>query len=178
MTIKTGQKHPFLVPLHDSAQCALFTKSGNILNIMLTKPDSKDVKSIRRGKLKVGILEKDTAILLLWHFHDHKDRPRLLFDSPFDIRRLPADRRDLYSKDKPEQRLAIHIVLIETHTAIVRGNRLVTLPVPVSDQLMALVMDQIAHPEKAAAAAARQNQWAQQPLDQLAAQTRFYQAGI
>lgn len=172
-----GQPYPGALPGHDAAVLELFRAGGGHLLIAVSNLTPPEVKALRKGPLSVGVLQADTALRVLWQFADTKRRPVFTFDTPFDARRIEPAQRELIDKHRPNERLAIPIYIVDSATGVLRGIRLVTLDMATTDAILSTVMDQLAAPEKRAAALAQETRWDRQPPEALVSQAVMRLAG-
>lgn len=167
---------PGTLPPNEGGVLELF-RGHNMLLLNMRGLQQWEAKVVRKGPVKVGILVEDTAILLLWRFHDLKGRPIFSFDTPFDARLIDWETLDLPSKFTDKSRLAVTIVLVDRDSKLIKALREISLPLAISDALLGAAMDQLAAPELLPRADARVRMWQQMPIDALATRTSLARAG-
>lgn len=161
--LAVGRPYPFkLAPYHDGAATQFLLKGGNVLQILITKPSSDEIWSMKKGTIKAGFLYENSSLLWLFRFLDKKDKPVLDFDCPFDVRIIPRDDLALHSIENEKQRLAIEIhVVDEKH--IVRALRLVTLSPKMTIDFLSAVQRQMASVQPSS----EDNKWTNYSIDEL-----------
>lgn len=160
--LSVGQPYPLKLTQHqDGAATQFLLKGGNVLQILITNPNSDEIWSLKKGTIKAGFLYKNGSLLWLFQFSDKKGRPILDFDCPFDVRIIPRDDLALHSIENENQRLAIEIHAVDERR-IVRALRLVTLSPKMTIDFLSAVQEQMAsaHPSP-------ENKWENYSIDEL-----------
>lgn len=75
--------------------------------------NSKEQNALRSGMIKAGFLYEGGVLLFRFQFYGNDGGPLLTFHAPFDIRLYPAKKRNLYTIDKPDQRLEVKIHAVD-----------------------------------------------------------------
>jgi len=158
--LERGKPFPAFLPLPelDTAVAEFFKSSGNQLIIHLSEISAQDEWALRNGIVKFGLIEKNTAILLFFRFHDRKGQPVFTFECPFDARLIGKDVLNLPSMNTMKSRLLIEINAVDGKR-ILRTIRAISLPLQQSTRFLSLVIDQITNPSFQFSAMMQQNRW-------------------
>jgi hypothetical protein len=161
--LSRGQPYPLQYPQQDGAVADFLRSSGNRLLVMLSRMTSAEEQAFRNGLITGGFLYQNGALLWLFIFYGKDGRRLFTFDAPFDARVIPADDRQLYSIDNPDQRLVIELHAVDDK-GILRALRALTLSPALTLSFLSAVQDQLATTEGDRQLAI----WMQQQPEQLA----------
>ena len=167
-----GDPYPLPLVQTEGAVVLFLMKSGNFLQIVLPGMDAKEQTALRAGMIKAGFLYESGSMLFLFQFYGSNGKPLITFDAPFDIRILPANKRNLHNIENPNQRLAIEIHAID-EKKILRALRLVTMPPDMTLKFLSAVQEQIAAIDKPGVMA----KWMQQEPQDLLKQVQNWILG-
>jgi hypothetical protein len=170
--LRRGEPYPLPLEQGEGAAAQFLTKTGNVLQIVLPDMDAKEQTALRSGMIKAGFLYEGGALLLLFQFYGGDGKPLITFEAPFDMRILPATRRNLHNIKNPEQRLAIDIHAIDEKN-ILRALRVVTMPPDMTIKFLSAVQDQLAAIDKPGVMA----KWMQQEPQDLLKQAESWILG-
>jgi hypothetical protein len=141
--LEVGKRHPTLkagVP-----QGAFFNWSavGAELLLSLDRPTSAEAADVRRGAAELALAVVPPAVWLL--FRIGQSFP--WSEAPYCVHLLPADQRpDLSAFPSPESRLLLHVVLVDSASAVLRAQRACSLSPGFSVALADAVRAQAAGP--------------------------------
>lgn len=113
----------------------VFNQSGGVLKIVFDSPLDSEIKEIKDGKIKLGLIEEKGIIFLLFKFGHlpWMDTPyNVTLSQPYELQEL-ADEKTGY---------AVQIILIDGMTGIVKALKLIELPHEMSKRLKELVENQ------------------------------------
>lgn len=111
----------------------------------ITKPSEAEIRSIRDGRLEIGMIMYGAIAVLLWRFHDCKGRKIAEFDSIFHMGLLPPEKRQLPFRGADNRHQLL--IVLQDERAICRALRRLPLPADVSkaiDDLAAAQMEEVA----------------------------------
>jgi hypothetical protein len=128
------------LPLGEGAISDFLRPNNNRLLVAISDLSDSEVKALRKGQMRAGLLSKNGAILFLWQFSD-KGKKVLTIDSPFDARLIPDIQ--LYNVETSETRLSVDVHIVDMATKIVRGLRTITMPPGLTIEFLAAVQDQL-----------------------------------
>ena len=145
--IMLSRNAPYPFPFHmtDGATANFLTTSGQTLLLTMANAARSEIMSVRNDPVKAGLIQ--VGPLLLWVFVIGS----LIFEAPFDVRRISPEIRDLPNIENDRQRLGVEIHLVDTATAILKGIRYVTLPASLTRRFLAAALDQLADPRNMSA---------------------------
>ena len=144
LLLAVGQPYPLPYPRGFGAAAQFLQASGNLLQVIIPDMRPEEIEALRQGRLRAGLLQEGSAILLLFEFSTPQGRPVLVFDCPFDLRRVPSAHWDLPDLDQPQKtRMMIQVHGIDSQ-GILRSLRGITLSAELTAAMLAAVMDQVA----------------------------------
>ncbi|MFM2005948.1 MAG: hypothetical protein RLZZ09_1603 [Pseudomonadota bacterium] len=144
LILAVGQPYPLPYPNGFGAAAQFLSVQGHILQVIIPDMRPEEAQALRQGRMRGGILVEGSAILLLFEFADAQGRPILVFDCPFDIRRVAPENRELPNVDHPNHtRMMIQVHGVDGQ-GILRSLRGVTLSPDLTCAFLAAVMDQLA----------------------------------
>ncbi len=144
MLLVVGQTYPRVLPSAQGAIADFLQVQGNTLMVAIDDLTAEEVAVLRRGTLRAGLLCDGSEILLLFEFTGPRQRPRFVFDCPFDARRIPLHLRELVDLPNTTYRLVITLHIVDRASGILRGLRQVTLSPATSRRFLGAVQDQLA----------------------------------
>lgn len=112
-----------------------FNQGGGILRLVFDSPLDSEIKEIKKGKIELGLLEKEGIIFFLIKFGklEWMDAPyNSALSNPFDLEELQDEKAGY----------AVQIVLIDGMTGIVHALKLIGLPYAMSVKFKQLVEQQ------------------------------------
>jgi hypothetical protein len=93
VTLERGKPYPLPLSTQGEGAAAQFLiKGGNLLQIVIHNMNDTEKWALSHGDVKMGLLSRCGAILLLFQFCAQNKRPALVFDCPFDLRLIPFPR--------------------------------------------------------------------------------------
>jgi hypothetical protein len=138
-----GKPYPLKYRNQDGATADFLRIDGNRLLIVVSDMNSKEEQSLRSGMVTAGFLYQDGALLWLFRFYGNNGRPLFTFDTPFDIRLIPPEMRQLHNIDNAEQRLLIDLHAVD-EKGILRAIRGMTLSPKLTLAFLSAAQDQLA----------------------------------
>jgi hypothetical protein len=171
--IQVGKPYPLPYRQVDGAAAEFLTQGDSMLQVCIQHPTSDEIWALRKGEMRAGILTVPSAILWLWQFCGPNKKPLLTFDSPYDIRLLAPEQRNLMDIENERQRLLIQVHAIDDN-GLLRGLRVISLPPDLTRRFFAAVMDQLACPVPSAIA---MNAWMQREVTDLAREAGMHRCG-
>lgn len=136
--VAVGQPYPFPLATREGAAAQFLKGNDNVLQVAMPALAGSEVRAIRKNPLRAGLIVD--LPLILWVFRFDAD---LIFDCPFDVRRIEAEQRWLPDISNTAQRLAIEIHLVDSASRIVRGLRGITLAPALTVRFFSAVQDQL-----------------------------------
>lgn len=118
-----------------------FSQAGGFLRIVFNAPTREELREIKKGKIKLGLLEKDGIIFFFIKFGElyWMDAPyNIAFSKPYEFGQL-ADENSGY---------AVQIVLVDGKTGIIKAIKLIGLPHELSVKFRDMVQKQKKAPVK------------------------------
>ena len=173
ITLVVGKPYPLKRNQTEGATANFLLKGGSYLQITLNGMDKTDSQVLWRGDIKAGFIYEDGALLFLFQFFGKDKKPYFTFDAPFDMRIIPADKRDLHSISNAEQRIAFEIHVIDENN-ICRGLRLITMPPDMTISFLSAVQEQLATLSKGDAS---YKKWLQQEPRDLIKKAKIWTLG-
>lgn len=137
-----GQPHPTKCPPRFNGAIAEFLNGANTLILFASDLSKEEIHSLKKGKIKCGILSKNGAIMLLWRFTDKKGRPLLDYDTAFNSKLIP--KIQLHDIQNSNTRLVIEIHGIDSTTGILKVLRGITMSNELTIKFFSAVQDQLA----------------------------------
>lgn len=122
MTLACGAPYPLPIPFPEGAATHFFSSPHNIIQIALPGVMSSEVRVIRKSPVKAGYIKEGPMILWIFTFGD------IIFECPFDARKIPGDLLSVPQITTKSQRLTIDAHLVDTSTNILHVLRSFTLP--------------------------------------------------
>lgn len=101
LVLAVGQPCPLPYPRGFGAGAQFLQASGNLLQVIIPDMRPEEIDALRQGRLRAGLLQEGSAILLLFELSNPQGEPILVFDCPFDLRRVPSAGRDLPDLEQP-----------------------------------------------------------------------------
>lgn len=134
-----GQPYPFSI--HSEGAISEFLRPSNTLIVAISSLEKSEVKALKRGDIKVGLLYESSAILLIWQFFDEKGRKVFTLDSPFNANAI----KDLNLPDitKSSQRLAIDVHVVDLSTNLTKVLRSITMSNEFTLEFLTAVQKQV-----------------------------------
>lgn len=110
-------------------------RDGAVLFIFFNEPTVQEIEFIKNGKAKLGIWEKDNIIFFLSKFGDLS-----WMDAPYTVHLSPIHLELEY----PQEGLgyALHIILVDAKTGIIKAMRLIGLSTRLSTTLYKYIKKQ------------------------------------
>ena len=98
-----GEPYPIPFPEGFGAAAQFLSTGGNILLVIIPDMRADEVEALRNssGRLRAGFLRDNSAILLMFEFSNPQGQPILIFDCPFDLRRVSSEHWELPDLDEP-----------------------------------------------------------------------------
>jgi hypothetical protein len=141
--LNVGGDYPLKRNAAEGLTANLLLKTGGHAQIVLDGISKEEEAVLRKGVIKAGILYDSGAMLIIFQFYKN-NKPFFTFDAPFDIRILPPDVRDLPDINKPVDRLAFDIHIVDSQTNTIRGLRYITMSPDMTLFFLSSVQDQLA----------------------------------
>lgn len=123
-----------------------FRGNQHEMRIFLNKLKNNEINSIKKDKIKFGLLVVDSVIFIIYKFMNYKKgQLNISFhgDMPFSVHLVPENMRSLPEIPKNEnQRILLSIVLVESNTGLVQALREVSLSNDFSVELTTAIHEQ------------------------------------
>lgn len=140
MTLACGAPYPLPMSFREGAAAQFFSSTHNFIQIALPGVMSSEVRAIRKSTVKAGYIKDGPMILWVFTFGD------IIFECPFDARKIPADLLSLPVINTEKQRLAVDIHLVDTTTNMLHALRSITLAPALSARFISDVRNQLSDP--------------------------------
>jgi len=135
-----GERHPRGAMPTEGAVSDFLRSSTNLMTISLANMTPIETKAFRKGTAYGGLLTDKNHICLIWQFYCNKQLVAT-FDCPFDARLIPD--LVLPNMDDPMHHMVITLIAMDHLTTIVKALRAITLPPPLTEQLLHAVTSQL-----------------------------------
>jgi hypothetical protein len=172
INLARGEPYPLPLLQTEGASAIFLTNTGNILQIVLPGIVAKEQNALRSGMIKAGFLYESGSMLFLFQFYGSDGKPLITVDAPYDIKNLPASKRNLHNIDNERQRLAIEIHAVD-EKKILRALRLATMPPDMTVKFLSAVQDQLSAINRPGVL----ERWMQQPPNELIKQCETWVLG-
>lgn len=137
--LRVGEPYPDRVPPQEGSHY-LWHRGGHDWMLFWATPTASEVKAVRKGKARLGLLNEDHVIVLLLRIGDLPWQEAFYH---FQIT-LPPDRPELADLPTPQSRYPLNIILVDHATRILRVLRMTTMPPDFSRVLLDAVRVQAA----------------------------------
>ena len=142
VALALGEPYPLPLLQTEGASAIFLTNAGNILQIVLPGMVAKEQSALRSGMIKAGFFYESGSMLFLFQFYGSNGKPLITVAAPYDIKNLPASKRNLHNIDNERQRLAIEIHAVD-EKKILRALRRATMPPDMTVKFLSAVQDQL-----------------------------------
>lgn len=167
--LSVGQKYPLPITVKEGASANFLMKGDSVLHIFLPDILPSEIRQIKKGKIKAGIIVDLPLILWVFQFGD------MTFECPYDIRLINKNDLELPSITNEKQRLAISMHLVDSNTNIIHALKLFTLSPELSLKFLLAAQEQLVHPEPDITPV--YNRYLMQPLENLIKITQLTPCG-
>lgn len=144
--ISLNTPYPFAVPNTNTTVTGLFTPS-NCITIFLSSPTNSEIQALVAGSLSIGIRTDKVHQGFGCVFYikvEGKEGGLTIYEAQINTKEiLNANIPLLLEPTRSSQVLSTHLVLVDTHTSMVRAIRKLTLPKPISTTLLHAALEQL-----------------------------------
>lgn len=114
----------------------MFQDNSNVLQIMMPQMIQSEIKALRKGDVRVGLIVDGFLIVMMFEF---KAKPEpIILDCSINAKLIPNEEFTLI-KAEGEERLPLQVHVIDSATGVVKGLRMFTLtPVVYADLVKAI----------------------------------------
>ena len=139
LTFGVGEFYPLPISIQEGAAAQFLINGGSMLQICLPDPMPDEIKQIKGGTIKAGLIVDQPLILWVFKFGD------IIFECPFDVRLIKKEDLNLPDITNKQQRLAISMHLIDPNTHLTHVLKYFTLSPEISVKFLSAVQDQLVH---------------------------------
>lgn len=147
--LEVDKPYPGLRPPLAPGSFFNWTAAAAELLLVLDGPSAAEIADVKRAECEFALATAAPSVWLLHRF----GRAIRWSDAPYCVHLLPADQRpDLDAFPTAESRLVLHVVLVDSASAVIKAQRAVSLSPPFSVALAAAVRSQALAPWSSRAA--------------------------
>ena len=141
-----GEVFPGPIPALEGAVCELLRDGAGTLYIYIHGLNKREAKALAEGDMRCGVLSEGASLMLIFEFI-FRGNSIFSFDCVFDARRIPEHELQIPEITDPRERYFMTVLVIDTHTKILKSIRGVTMSHQLTLEFFSAVQDQLASSE-------------------------------